>query len=973
MIRKSALALMLGLSLTAAAQESPATAAADFTAGFERLIALGLPELKGAEWVAAGDESRNPDYSLREILQELKGNGWKIQQGEKPMFVPLGQLDPQEMPATSGSGRGLLGGLLGGGSKKAKTVDPVKDAAKLIATLADPEKSKDFRSRLEYSGASSLGSLLIHATQLHQTGHPKEASQLVSTILSLGANPETVIDAAINQLAARDQSRITEAFFTTHDWAAYERDLRALAERYPRGWENFPAVQMLLPAVAKRVAGEMPANPAIPGITLHPEAIAALEATLQENKNSSDDDAVARFAKERKIPEAQLTPQMRQQIARMLSRSDGEYSSGPWLVAEPPGKESKDPWLRLKSLGLDALPALAAIANDDTLTFSRNGSSRSSYSYRSNQETAADRALKAYQSMDRPQTRGELACSLLTATLPGMAETESSPQMIADAAMEFWKANRGKSKLDLLLLFLAEGNAQEKQIASTALAEIPEEAAHQAFEKYVLEGDGLTDSLDSVATYLKRRKTAAKDFFTRFSAALKSQLDGVDLDSVSGGYEIKQAGGVDKYLKKLSLLVGRESPRKLLLELAKAEKPDTRQINSLAETLAESSPETFVPLYLEAAASATHSKTRAAFLAALIHQAYDQESDNKEEMKETPVPPAQIPHWITLLGDDRTTPNGDQIRLHAAQVLEQYHSPATWERISEIYKIDPGAYNELVLARANSRLAGKSPIPLPDATKVSATRMAEMLKQLADAKPEAIHGLANAWPIEDRLAFKNWQEDPKQAATLPANVTAARKLLTAPVESPDDPPVAQTKEIMRALKLEPGTKIDFDTVTKLAATIASETKTHSGLCLGLSEFPLGTGMTITADRAFSANSKFSNGYAHYLLSHAVSALNAPKTTAAVTLHCSSRTGRDMPVIWTHDGTKIIPPDASTLEKFRETMTADDQNSSTVSIHLSVLHRDDLEKLAKLNRSGDSEDSDSSDEDSSSIPMLPPPP
>ncbi|HEX7260798.1 MAG TPA: hypothetical protein VF258_03200, partial [Luteolibacter sp.] len=347
MIRETALALLLGLSLTVVAQESPAAAPADFTAGFQQLVTLGLPELKNAEWIATGDESRDSDYSLREILPELKGNGWKIQQGEKTLFLPLGQIDPQEMPATSGGGGGLLGGLLGGGSKKAKSVDPVKDVAKLIATLGDPEKSKNFRSNLEYSGASALGSLLIHATQLHQTSHPKEANQLAATVFSLGASPESVIDAAIDRLAARDLSRVTEAFFKSHDWPAYERDLQALTKRYPRGWENFPAVQMLLPVVTKRVVGEMPAKPAIPGINLHPEALTALEATLQENINPTDDDAVARFAKERKIPEAQLTPQLRQQIAQMLSRSDGEeYSSGPWLIAEPPGKESKDPWLR---------------------------------------------------------------------------------------------------------------------------------------------------------------------------------------------------------------------------------------------------------------------------------------------------------------------------------------------------------------------------------------------------------------------------------------------------------------------------------------------------------------------------------------------------------------------------------------------------------------------------------------------------
>src|SRR6478752_10050330 len=117
MIRESAFALMLGLSLTAAAQESPTPASADFTPGFQRLVALGLPALEGAEWISVGDDSHEPDYSLREILQDLKGNAWKIQLAGKPMFLPLGQLVPQEMPAKGSGGGGLLSGLFGGGAK----------------------------------------------------------------------------------------------------------------------------------------------------------------------------------------------------------------------------------------------------------------------------------------------------------------------------------------------------------------------------------------------------------------------------------------------------------------------------------------------------------------------------------------------------------------------------------------------------------------------------------------------------------------------------------------------------------------------------------------------------------------------------------------------------------------------------------------------------------------------------------------
>lgn len=967
MFRKAALALLLGFPLVAAAQEAsppaPVAAAADFSAGFQKLIQLGLPSLEGAEWTAAGDESRDmEDYELREMLEGLKGKGWKLQANGKPAFLSLGGVETKEVTpgqGGGGGGGGLLGALFGGGSKKPKATDLVADANKLIATFEDPEKSKEFREGLEYRGTSSLGRLLIFAAQLHQAGHPAEANRMANTVFSLGVNPEAVIDGAISRLAARDLGIVTEAFFTRKDWAAYERELRVLTERYPRGWGSYPAVQMLLPGVAKRAAGGMPAKPVIEGATLNPEAIAALDEALQDAKGAPDDEAVVRFAKKNGIPTASLTPDLRLRIAEMLSNGDERDSGGPWLIEAPPGAESKDPWSRLKRLGFDALPALAAVAADETLTFSRNASSSRS-SYYSSHESAADRAISAYQSMDRPLTRGELACRLLASTLPGEDRGESGPQALADSAMEFWKAHHGKSKLEVLLVFLTEGDSSQKQTAGTALAEMPDPAAHQAFEKYVLESDDLTSMINSVTPYLKLRKAAAKDFFTRFSAAFKTQLEGVDLDRISGGYQIKQAGGVDKYLKKLSLFVSGESPRKLVLALAKAEKPDIRQITSLAGTVAESSPEQFVPLYLEGAVTATHLETRAAFLDALVHPNYGRRSEKENDEKETPVPSAQLPGWTTLLEDERPTAEGESIHIIAAGLLEQLHSPATLERTYEIYQLDPVVSSQLVLARAKDRIAGKSPTPLPDAEKVTATRVDEMLKQLAAAKPEAVHQLVQSWPIEERLAFMKWREDPEHAAKLPASVIESNKLLVALVESTDSTAHAQQKEILQSLDLKPGAKIDYELFKKLANSLALAAKKQSGLSATFSNSTLETGIDFQAFRLFDSQGKVDE-YERQELSQVASSMQESNEEATVGVRWVAESEWKQ-ALWKFNGKAVVSPEADLLDRLRESFAAFDQaESKRFQFTISVLHRDDLEKFNKLDNSEDEEDSESEDE------------
>lgn len=962
MLRKTALALMFGFPLVLAAEEmslsAPSAASADFSAGFKKLVTLGLPSLDGAIWASAGDESRDmDDYVLREMLTELKGAGWKLQTNGKPTFLTLGAAASKEVTASVGNqkGGGFLGALFGGGSKKAKSLDLVADANKLIATLDDAEKSKNFRERLEYSGTSSLGRLLIFATQLHQSGHPAEANRLANTVFTLGASPEAVIDAAVNILATHDLNVVTEAFFTLKDWAAYERDLRALTERYPRGWQAFPAVQMLLPAVAKRVAGGMSAKPAIEGVTLEPEAIAALDAALQDTKGAPDDDSVTRYAKENGISPASLTPDLRHQIAMMLSQGNEGNSGGPWLIEELPGEELKDPWSRLKRLGLDALPALAAVANDETLTFSRNASSDRS-SYGSSRQSAADQALDAYQSMDRPLTRGELACRLLASTLPGEDQEESGPQALADRAMEFWKAHQKKSKLDLLLVFLTEGDSSQKQTAGTALAEMPDEAARQSFEKYVLESDDITNTLSLVTPYLKLRKIAAKEFFTRYSAALKTQLEGVDLDRISGGYEIKQAGGVDKYLKKLSLFVSGESPRKLVLALAKAEKPNVRQINSLAATVAESSPDQFVPLYLEAAVMATHVETRSAFLSAIAPRGYGRNRpDNEEEKKEPSIPSTQIPHWKTLLEDERSSADGIKISGATASALEQLYSPGTLEQISELYQLDLLAAAQLILTRAKDRIASKSPTPLPDSDKVSAARLDEILKLLAAANPEAVHDLAKSWPLDEQLAFQKWRGNPEHAEKIPVSVMAASMLLVAPIDNIVGPSVAQQTEILKSLNLKPGAKVDRDLIINLADTLALDAKKHSGLVVFFSRNPLTMGVNFQALQLSDPSGK-SNGYLRYGLRQVASGFGDTNIDAAVGVDWYFERSSKQ-ALWKIDDKTVTSPEPEALDSLREILAMD---TKPLQLMISVLHRDDLEKVTKLNQP-EEEDSESPEE------------
>ena len=973
--------MMLVLSMAPPVESAPVETGPDFSAGFERLITLGLPPLEGAEWLVAADENQSSDgYELRELLEQLKGGGWKVQQEGKSVFIPLGGTESTPMPNSAGqkSGGGLFGILLGGGSKKPKTTDVLADANKLIDTLSDAEKSKEFRERLEYRGSTSLGRLLLFATQLQQAGHLAEANGLASAVFSLGITPQSIIDAAINSIAQRDQNKITTAFFATHDWVAYERDLRMLVERYPRGWADLPAVQMLLPAVGKRAAKTPPPMPANIGITPHPEAIAALEDALNSPANAPDDAAVEKFAKQRGIQVAAITPLMRKTILTMLSQNGGEETSGPWLIQNPPEAGAEDPWSRLKRLGTDALPALAAVVADDTLTESPNDSGGDS-DYSRDDESDVDNALQAYKSMKRPLSRGELASRLLIATVPGEDLSEAGPAVLAEATLLFWKAHHGQPKLNLLLTFLGEGNDSQKFSALASLAEMPDPAATKAFEQHILENEDAAASLDAVTLHLKARKSAAKDFFVKFSIALKDQLDGADLDNLrgSGGYEIKSAGGVNKYLKKLSLFVGEESPRKLILGLAKAEKPDKKQIASLAETVAASSEKEFVPIFLEAAVSATSLETRSALVSAIYRQASQRlrSDDGAQEKKDIPVPPGEIAFWTKLLADERVCPDLGKVQSMVAAVIEIIHSPGSSEHLREIHWVDPKAGTELVNLRAKDRLAGKAPTPLPDAEKVSPARMEELLKQLGSTQADAIHGLVQGLPLDEKIAFKNWRHAEENSGEIPQNLIAARSLIVAPRI---DPAVSADPKMLDSLELKPGTKIEADRLISLAARLAPQAKERSGLSIILTSSDLDTGYTPDARLAFENPTDTSGNLISYYVKMTSSLMGgaAPDTSEdgsssgdkpdsegiAVILWS---TGYDQPqhAAWTVKGGTVTPPPEKELEKFRKAFSLlENPAKAAPTFTIVVLHRDDLEKASEL-MSEDDEYPEAEDESS----------
>lgn len=944
MVRPVAFSLFLSLSFSPAwgeTAEQPTEAAPtipDFSKGFERLVALGLPSLEGAEWIALDEQGHSQsDYYTREILSDIKGCAWRFQVNGKPVILPLGSLQVTDVPAESGGGRGILGALFGG-KKKPTTIDVKADAVAILKALNDPQKSERLRSSLEYSGSTTLGTLLIFATQLHQAGHKEEANRLAATLFSMAA-PNVAIDAAVSLLADRDYAVLTKQFEEKQDWMAYQKGLDELIQRYPRGWSSLGAIQMLKPLVAKRAAGTPPPTPKLEGITLNPKAVTAIGELVDFSSGRISDKQVEDYAKEHGIAPSQLTQQIREHLRAQLQQSD-EQGESLWLL-EKQEETPADPKAKLKALGMEAVPTLAAIVADDTLTLTPNAGSQRDVYY-SSRSSLAEQTAAIFQKLQRPLTRGEIACRMLCEVLPGVDSSEATPESLAASAIDFWKQHRNSSQLQLAKTYLHDGDNSQQYSAADTLIRLNSPEAHQIFEQFVLEQEQPSSSLRQVTEYLKARKSAAKDFFTKYSDALKKELSDNSENNSNLGWQLQQAGGIDKLLKGLSVHIRNESPRTMLLEIVKADKPDITELESVMNTVAESSSEEFATLFLEAAATAKSLEARQTLLTQIYQSAYYSERGTKRIA--IPLNDDTKKHWTTLLSDDRYSTDGIPIRGLATSAFAAFDPKIKFSAMIEIGQVAPVSFYQLFEEYTKAALEGRTLPELPDASKVSSERLEEMTKQISQSKPQDVRAVIRAWNLNEKIAFLRWKNDSPDKEKLPASLKEAGKFLTECQFNPNPELAKHAQQTLQEIGWKEGTQINPSQIENFISGNASKLKENSGLLIVLQGSPLGDGLIPNAARLFSQAGKQSpESTRQYLRLERNLFDNDESLRGVVLLQWISSSARSQgQALWRlhADGT-IAPPDEQQKSDFHKILNTEDLSQSY--FWLIFLHRDHLDQ------------------------------
>ncbi|MEZ5303203.1 MAG: hypothetical protein R3F11_21550 [Verrucomicrobiales bacterium] len=490
----------------------------DFSKGFDQLFALGLPEPSG-EYVAT-ERSRYGTFS--EI--GMKGGGWKLEDPGKvegsAVIVTL-EGERQEI-IDRRAGQALLERLrkqwrdegkseeevddevrryfAGVGWGEAKPADAKEDADRLADGFTRKEGAEESRILQMVRYGSQSGEALIAAAYFYKAGFKDQANRAAAGLFAAAENPESIIDSAIGILAEREYNRAVNAFFSEGeaqgDWGKLSDALGATIAKFPRGWRNLGAVRLL----AQKVAARPPQPPELTAEGLS-DTHRKLAAQIANDKSGQ-----------------LYIPDSIGWLAGAVDPEDG--GEGGSLTAE------------ITKLRLDAIPMLAALIGDETLThIDSRYIRRGSFSYSSDDDTESEAfILEAFKNMRRPATRGEFAEAFLQSIIPDESEDtfsreEPLPEETQENSLKFYADHKDKSPTELALFYLQNGGSSQKVEAITSLLESGDEHL-EVIENYYLDPTRSRSASGASITMWKARQGGVSPFWINLAGADRPRTEG---------------------------------------------------------------------------------------------------------------------------------------------------------------------------------------------------------------------------------------------------------------------------------------------------------------------------------------------------------------------------------------------------------------------------------------------------------------
>mgnify|MGYP005840836133 CR=1 FL=1 len=788
----SLIAITTTLSVSA---DEDRDAVVDFSDGFARLAALGLPDMEGAQWTShvpptIAQSSPLSDWTYREVGIQPAGRAWRFP-GDEPSYLHYGKTTITTSEETTDT--------------KAESALEI-DVKHLIRTLEKIASGKSDNSSSSYF-ATIRGAILVFATQVHGAGHPEEANRIANALFQTSTDRVAIIDQAVSEFANAKYAEITERFFAEHDWQSYHRDLSAIVEAYPRGWDKRLAVAMLIDRVAKRASNAPTSIPELPEINFDPDALAAVNQWMKPagEKPEVSEDELANMAQQHGINLADVPAEHRDTIIQQLMQlREGGYNAhhtNIWLLNPPDPKSAHDPIAKTKSLGMAAVPVLAALVEDDTLTPIQNNSNQRTH-YSSYRSSEAELARQYYQSMPRPMSRGEIATQLLQSILPGTEQhSQPSPLAMRDRAVEFWQLHHQKSSTELALVYFTEGNDQQKQLAAQHLASSDDPEAWKAFEKVILEAPDILTVAAFVQPYLEKRKHEARDFFETFAQKVRKSMEGIDIENVDyddSAYRIASAGGADKFLSPLAVLAGASSIDDLLKDAVKAGADDPYAWDNLESSL-KSTPLTELLKPIGQILADNDADIRSRMLSVFLQRAaYWTVDDRNSPPPEDSLPDDVTELWLPVIDDTSALTQDEMgwfehygcytVQSAAGLALEFVCNQNAAEQIQRAEPIlnRDKQLAALLVDRSKARLK-RSPVPdYPSHTALSDQRKKEIESLITQSQPAELREKILALTPDEIDYWVEWRSGPWTETNPMPEVLQKLRQTVVHIAAPDD-------------------------------------------------------------------------------------------------------------------------------------------------------------------------------------------
>lgn len=807
-----------------------AAVATDFSTAFEMLFGLGLPDPAGASYIQFERNETRPSeedamlanlsygrtFGGRQWDLGAKGNAWLLPGAkDKSGTVIFGGHEKFQVAKVAKRGglmRALIGapkapeggGVAGTWSEvdvKAEVERVVRGLDKLAAAgrAFDPDQWE-----YDTGAATQAGALVVLASQLHRAGHQQDGNRLAGKVLGLVPDPVAVIDSVVDTIANRQYDALVETFFEKRDWKAYHEGLEALSEKFPRGWKARLGVAILLPEVEKQARGLIARPEDWPEVNFKPEAVALLDQLLKQEETIVVDPRECWL-----LPSGEVEADRRELLATY-----GSYT----------GDAETQEWLKeLCAMGMDGFIALANVAADETMIPTRmqsdpyGDSSFYGMDYMGSGESLEDQAKREYESLKRPCSRGEIARSILIATLPeGLDDFGSkAPPELREVAHRWWLEHRDDSPSELARHLMELGGEEQRHLAVKVLIKSGDDGDAKLVENFLLGADSLVENTAVVKAYLKARRGKASAFFKVYSEGLRDEI-GVEPNRVP--WQIQQAGGTDAVLRQLSVLVNDMRPAQLVAEI----KAGTIKLEAglpMLRVAVEGEQGKHLPELISLARAQAEVAGRLAILEALVEWMGEDYEDDADLLP--PTIEQSKEHWEFFLSDTQKHAGVRQLEgtpsaaAYAAWAMELIYFPQHQDTVNDLYSVMPSDQVwEFITKRAAEVLELGAEAAFPDPERVSDSRRQQIRAEIAKLGAAEILAYREECSLEEKLA---WSEVIAGfGEEMPQGIEALSKMVARVIWSnPDRYDEAFRKKLEELLVLKPVNQAMIEAVMDL--------------------------------------------------------------------------------------------------------------------------------------------------------------